>query len=137
MKKIYFGWRSFLLLAVLCIGVLSCYNDDDDAKEDSLIVGTWIGGDQFDYMESIWTFYGDGTFEQEWLATEFGYSNNTITKGTYFYDPDSRILTETHQSNGSTRSNNYTVLSLTKEQLVIFGVDNDGTFTRTFRRYNK
>lgn len=60
-QKVMFKWLAMFLAVVLCAGVVSCKDDDDDkdGEMSSSLVGTWKVQDS-PYTESI-TFSSDGT----------------------------------------------------------------------------
>lgn len=71
MKKIVFNWLAMLLAVVVCAGVASCKDDDEDdgGKVGGTIVGTWRNDFSSGYV--LMTFRGDGTgVEYEYDAAD-------------------------------------------------------------------
>ena len=56
MKRIVLKMTAIMIMAVLCVGFMSCSSDDDDKNN---VVGTWVE----DYGDGIctFTFRGNGT----------------------------------------------------------------------------
>lgn len=93
------------LIITLCIGVISCSNDDDNEKnniQNSGIVGTWEG-DDYDYVV---TFKADGSFKS--------YDNGELViNGEYSINGD-EIVFEADGENVY-----FTILSQEKDTLIL------------------
>ncbi|MBQ9637772.1 MAG: hypothetical protein IJV36_07785 [Prevotella sp.] len=75
MKKNLLNWMTILMVTIVSVGFVSCGNDDDDEKGDSVsIVGTWrysndYYGEPEGYEQYIFKRDGSGYYE------DWGYEN--------------------------------------------------------------
>lgn len=78
-----------LFIATLCLGFVSCGDDDDDNKPASTsLVGTWVMEDDGDKTTVVFNSNGSGTYSEEY---EDGSQYNE--KFEYAYDTSKRELT--------------------------------------------
>ena len=88
MKKYYLNWMTSLMVAIMCVGLVSC-GDDNDTSNGA--VGTWSGRDGSStvtltfnsnntgmYIESYTDSYSGG---KETISTSFTYSMVDASKG--------------------------------------------------------
>ncbi len=68
MKKLMFNWLAVLMAVVLCAGVVSCKEDDEELPEgvsgkdhDATLYGEWIYDNGNQYVYDYYCFYSDGT----------------------------------------------------------------------------
>ena len=99
MKKYLLNWMTILMVAIVSVGFVSCGDDDDnDKKETSSLVGTWVYFERDgDYSLSLmYTFNSDGTFKHVWQETiSWDKSYSGEESGLWKYDSNNHKLTLT------------------------------------------
>lgn len=124
-KKLY-HLLSVMLVMVLSISMASCGSDDDDLESDNGIVGVWQDG------KEVMTLGKDGSI---YLETYYVAGPAYHQKGTYSYNPDSKMMVVdivAVPGQNSAYKATYIVQTLTSSTLVLLYTDGDvrGYYTR-------
>lgn len=149
--KTTFPLKFTFIMAILCATFASCSSNDDDEKskeESPSIVGTWhmneINIDNaHSWTQNTITFNEDGTLVREdsvgyaSLGLAGGYPIFKTSDGQYTYNANTGILSTIYKprEGGNSWSQTYNVVELTRQRLVLSGVDNNyGNFTFFYNR---
>ena len=92
MKKYLLLWATILMVSIVCVGLVSCGDDDDDSSNvpDNLI-GVWYGESKIERTGTIMSINvslnknGSGTFEYQssvyyrFASFRYSFSKNTVS----------------------------------------------------------
>lgn len=125
MKKKFLKLMSILMVTIVCVGYVSCSDDDDD---DAGIVGTWIDGNKTMQLGK------DGSYYSYYGSNPTG-SQSQYRKGTYSYNANQSLLTvnvTAVPNHNNAYKDTYVVQTLTSTTLVLVSIDDGSTgyFTR-------
>ena len=83
MKKNLLNWMTILMVAIVCVGFVSCGGDDDDSNsvtDPSAIIGTWV---KFYEKETKWVLSNG-----DWVKTSEDEDNNHGGQSAVYFGAD-------------------------------------------------
>ena len=131
-KNFLWSMLSFVMVAMLSVGFVSCGDDDDDTKTEEVtsasILGSWsyteIRSDTH-YISETYTFNEDGTYIVLW---EEGTSSETYSgeeSGTYVFDVANMTVTFTTLVGEKLGTHSPETVVLENNQLTLIERDGD------------
>ena len=125
MKKFQFRVLAMIMMALVCVGFVSCGDDDDDDglanldETSQLIVGSWYRNSS--YGTYSWQFNADGTCEYYYPAIDK--TTVLVKKGNWSYNWKTETLTTTIDNM------NYLLLNVSETSLSLTSMNGGGTVT--------